>query len=89
MEEPDDNKNNKKRINNHAIDELIKSVIASMPIVGNDEPMTVEQATHFLGYRDVHVVLELIHSKKLKAHRVGPMRWLIWKSDLITYINEH
>lgn len=83
-----DGDNDKNKGNNkHIIDQLIMSVIGSSPIIGNDEPMTVEQATHFLGYRDVHVVLGLIEKGQLKAHRVGKKRWLIWKSDLIAYIN--
>lgn len=53
-------------------------------------PMSVAQATQFLGYRDVHVVLNLLNSGELKGHRVGRgkrRRWLIWKHDLIAYIN--
>lgn len=82
-EEPDDSRN---KINKSIIDQIIKSV--STPAVGNDEPMTVGQATRFLGYKDVHVVLNLIKNKILKAHRVGK-KWLIWKSDLIDYINRN
>lgn len=54
--------------------------------------MSVAQATNFLGYKDVHVVLNLLNNGELKGHKIGKgrrKRWVIWKSDLIDYINKH
>lgn len=53
-----------------------------------DELVTVKQSAAFLTYKDVHSVLNLLNSEKLKGYRVGN-RWLVWRSDLIDYINSH
>jgi excisionase family DNA binding protein len=51
----------------------------------NNVPMSVAQATRFLGYKDVHVVLNLLNSGELKGHRIG-RKWLIWRHDLCDFI---